>query len=87
MKTKNFWQIKQKENTNNLFYVLAYVPPAASNRFFIFRQSLINEMMKKYETSGIKYDPRFSGINWGMALSQENMWSELPLSSEASAVA
>ncbi|MCA1969231.1 MAG: hypothetical protein LDL42_08875, partial [Rhizobium sp.] len=35
MKTKNFWQIKQKKQTDNLFYVLAYVPTGLPNRFFI----------------------------------------------------
>lgn len=85
LKTRNFWQIRQKEQTENLFYVLAYVPTGSTNRFFIFSQKQLTETMYRYETSGVKYDPRFSGINWGMALSQENLWEELPLASKVAA--
>jgi len=85
MKTKNFWQIKQKKQTDNLFYVLAYVPTGLPNRFFIFNQKRLTETMNNYQFSGVKFDPRFSGINWGMALPQEGMWEELPIADKVEA--
>ncbi|MCD2171917.1 hypothetical protein [Rhizobium sp. C4] len=78
-KSKNFWQIKKKEPTDNLFYVLAYVPAGASNRFFIFSQSRLNEKLDEYEVSGVRFDPRFSGMNWTTAYAQENRWDVLPI--------
>lgn len=85
MKTKNFWQIKQKKQTDNLFYVLAYVPTGLPNRFFIFNQKRLTEAMNNYQFSGVKFDLRFSGINWGMALPQEGMWEELPIADKVEA--
>src|SRR6266700_2032822 len=31
----NFWPVRPKKKTKNLFYVLAFVPKGANNQFFI----------------------------------------------------
>ena len=34
--------------------------------------------MSAYEHSGVKFDPRFSGINWTMPFPYEDKWELLP---------
>lgn len=77
--TKNFWRIRAKDERPDLFYVLCYVGDPSSNRFFPLSQSKLRELMDRYRTSGIKYDERFAGFNWGDALGYENDWDQLPL--------
>jgi hypothetical protein len=76
--TKNFWRIRQKTKRTNLFYVLAYVPIGRSNRFFVLPQRELSKLMKEYEHSGIKFDPRFSGVNWTTPFPYEDKWKLLP---------
>jgi hypothetical protein len=78
-RTRNFWQIKKKSATENLFYVLAYVPTGGTNHYFVFSQKMINEKLDQYAASGVKFDPRFSGMNWTTAHAQEDKWDDLPL--------
>ena len=77
--TKNFWRIKAKEKRHDLFYVLCFVGDPAYNRFFPMSQSALHNLMDAYRNSGVKYDERFSGFNWGSALSFENEWGQLPI--------
>lgn len=39
---KNFWAVKPKPIKPGLFYILAFVPDAASNQFFILTQVEVN---------------------------------------------
>jgi hypothetical protein len=43
--TKNYWQIKKKETTHNLFYILALVPEGMPNQFFIMSQAQVNQFI------------------------------------------
>jgi hypothetical protein len=78
-RTKNFWRITPKPARDNLYYVLSYVP--ATNeypRFFVLSQKTLSKLMIEYEHSGIKFDPRFSGINWTTPAPHEDKWDILP---------
>ena len=77
-KTNSFWRIRSKGVKANLFFVLALVPPGKPNRFFILSHDQVNRLMKAYERSGVKYDPRFSGFNPGSAVPYEDKWDALP---------
>lgn len=75
----NFWQIRQKPPTPDLYYVLTLVRRGAPNRFFPFAQPMLTDLMIAYQHSGVKFDPRFTGINWGAALPHEDNWGSLPV--------
>jgi len=77
--TPNFWRIKAKAERTDLFYVLCYVGDPSRNRFFPMSQTTLLALMEKYRTSGVKYDERFSGFNWGDAKPYESLWDQLPL--------
>jgi len=80
--TKNFWRIKAKQPMETLYYVLCYVPPyRPDNMFFPMSQSILLDLMTRYQFSGVKYDERFSGFNWGAALPHLGKWSALPIDS------
>ena len=77
--TKNFWRVKSKADTANLFYVLCYVAPlGSSTRFFVLPQTELKVLMQKYERSGVKFDPKWSGFNWTSCLPFEDRWDSLP---------
>lgn len=77
--TKNFWRIKQKVETPNLFYVLCLVgAPGQGARFFVLPQPDLIKLMREYEMSGVKFDPSWSGINWGACIPYEGRWDLLP---------
>lgn len=81
----NFWQIRAKPPRPNLYYVLCLDPSGGANRFFPLSQVTLNAHLSAYEKSGVKYDERFSGMNWGTASTHENDWAALPLASTGSA--
>lgn len=77
--SKNFWRIKDKPTTANLFYVLCYVAPLKeASRFFILSQAQVKRLMQQYEVSGVKYDPNWSGFNWTTCYEFEGKWDLLP---------
>lgn len=76
--TKNFWRIRPKAKRDDLFYILAYVPKESTNRFFVLDQLQLNALIADYEISGVKFDPRFPGINWTTPHRFENQWDRLP---------
>ncbi len=76
--TKNFWRIKQKIKRRNLFYVLAYVPNGSPNQMFILPQRVLSKLMNEYEHSGVKFDARFSGVNWTAPFPFKDKWELLP---------
>ena len=77
--TRNFWRIKAKDRRDDLFYVLAYVGEPSRNRLLPMTQQTLSDLMHRYQHSGVRYDERFSGFNWGDALACEDAWHELPI--------
>lgn len=77
--TRSFWRIKGKPERADLFYVLCYVGDPSRNRFFPMSQTTLHELMEDYRKSGVKYDERFAGFNWGDATRYEDAWDQLPL--------
>ena len=77
-RTKNFWQITAKPARDNLYYVLSYVPTDQPPRFYVLSQRRLSKLMHQYQHSGVKFDPKFSGINWKTPFPYENNWAILP---------
>jgi hypothetical protein len=67
-----FWPLRRKSATENLFYVLALVPEAKENRFFILTQDQANEGI---EAAG---SPTFQGIDAAFADGFRDKWDSLP---------
>lgn len=79
--TRNFWRIKAKPLQPNLYYVLTFVSgPGVLAEFYPMSQPTLIRLMGEYQARPtIKFDERFSGINWGDAKPYRDRWSELPL--------
>lgn len=77
-KANSFWRIRNRKTLPNLFYVLAVVPRSKPNSFFVLSHAEVNRLMKAYERSGVKYDPRFSGFNPGSIAPYKDRWDVLP---------
>jgi len=67
---KNPWFVRRKAKTDNLFYVLACVPPGKANQFFIMSQATANEL--------IRGDTSSSDILWNTGLPHLDKWDILP---------
>ena len=75
----SFWQVKEREEIrDDLFYVLAFVPPNKPNRYFVLSHGDVHGLIEDYKTSGVKYDPRFPGFNWTDCHGFEDQWGRLP---------
>ena len=85
----NFWRVREKESTDQLFYVFALVPSDTDkpNRFFILTQNQANEGIQTDWTaavarrkakgrSGLPAD--VTGVTWKFAESYEGKWKTLP---------
>ena len=73
------WMVKDKAVREGLFYILAYVPQAAANQFWVLPQADINRLLGEYRTSGIKYSPSHpSGFNWTTPAAFKDRWEILP---------
>ena len=76
---RGFWQVREREKIHDdLFYILAFVPPNKPNRYFILSHEDVHGLIQDYKTSGVKYDPRFPGFNWAACHGFENQWNRLP---------
>ena len=84
---RNFWLVSAKPAHLNLFYVFAYVPDDAPNRFFILTQDQVNEGIvadsdRARERAAAKgrtiNEADFTGISWAVAERYENAWETLP---------
>ncbi|MHB8653435.1 MAG: hypothetical protein ACYDA9_06115 [Terriglobia bacterium] len=69
---RNFWPVRQKATTEKLFYVLAFVPEARENSFFILTQDQANEGIVAAES------PEFPGIDSKFAEQFKDKWDSLP---------
>lgn len=70
LRSKNAWFVRRKPRTENLFYVLALVPPGEANQFFIMSQTTANEL--------IRGDTPASDIRWSNSLPHLDRWDVLP---------
>jgi hypothetical protein len=75
----NPWLIKRKPNNARLFYILAFVPAAAPNEFFVMSQStatsLIEDELKRLKRPD---DYPVTGIVWDLAAKHKDRWDILP---------
>lgn len=62
-----------------MFYILAFVPNDAANRFFVLSQGQLNKYIQT-ELTRLKRpdDYPMTGILWKQALAHENAWDQLP---------
>ncbi len=84
----NFWAVRAKPDRVGLFYVLAYVPDSAANRYFILSQTDMNaeidaEIQRARERARLRRGSdekaaAFPGIPWAVAACHENAWDVLP---------
>ena len=76
---RNPWVLKRKAPRDDLFYILAFVPPDAPNEFFIMSQQqanhLIDDELKRLKR---RYDYSPTGFLWTQALDFRNNWDILP---------
>lgn len=86
---RNFWAVSKKaDRPDVLFYVLAFVPEGAPNRYFILTQAEVNagidEVAAKAQASAIAkgkdgpWTDKFPGIDWKYAEKFEDRWDRLP---------
>jgi hypothetical protein len=75
--TKNPWWVKPKTPRNNLFYVLAYVPTSAPNKFFVMTQNEVNESVQT-ELTRLKRPNNYSFQGFTVAVPHEDAWTILP---------
>ena len=85
---RNFWAVAAKPERPGLFYVLAFVPDDAPNRFFILTQAQVNveieaEIERARERArakgrGVEKAEAFPGVGWKFAEMFENAWDALP---------
>ncbi len=75
---KNFWLIKEDKVQDDLYFVLALVPPEPENfpRYFIMTgKEIIKEIRawtREHPTD------KMTGFNWSRALEYEDLWDKLP---------
>jgi hypothetical protein len=70
--SRSFWFVRQKATTEKLFYVLAFVPEAHENNFFILTQDQANEGIVAAESLVS------TGIDWKFAERFKDKWDSLP---------
>lgn len=84
--TRNFWTVKSKPLRDNLYYVLAFVPTAAANRYFILSQAEADEEIvadTEYRRQRAENEGRIAGEGWtGLAFATaekyHDAWDKLP---------
>jgi hypothetical protein len=70
LRSKNTWFVRRKPKTQNLFYVLACVPPGKPNQFFLMNQATADRL--------IRGDTSASDIPWRDCLPHLDRWDALP---------
>jgi hypothetical protein len=70
LRSKNTWFVRRKPKTENLFYVLACVPPGEPNQFFVMSQATADNL--------IRGDTAASDIRWSDCLPHLDKWDVLP---------
>jgi hypothetical protein len=82
---KNYWAVRSKKRSSRIyFYVFAFVPDSACNRFFVLTQAQVNAELDtdrgKARARGRPDDKieLFPGISWKSAEKFEDAWKVLP---------
>jgi len=85
---KNFWAVRKKPDKAGVYYVLAFVPQDAPNRYFILTQAQINAGIEaefaRAQAAAIakgkadNWVEKFPGVAWSYAEQWENSWLSLP---------
>ena len=78
--SRSFWRIKSKPQKAELWYILPLVRLDKETEFFIMSEEEVRHEQEIYKNSGIKYDDRFSGFNWGTCKKYggSTCWERLP---------
>lgn len=81
--THNFWLVQARENRDDLFFVLVYLPKDFEQpQYFILMCAEMmakrDEYRKHIEARSGKYRDDLGGMNWGTAMTYENCWGTLP---------
>ena len=84
---KNFWGVRKRGLTENLFYIFAFVPDNATNQFYILTQGQVNDEIEngfarararaKAKNKSDDKAELFPGLEWKF-VSQFNKWDVLP---------
>lgn len=85
---RNFWAVRKKPEKPDVFYVFAFVPDSAPNRYFILTQAEVNLAIDAEYTkvqaaavakgSKTNWIDKFPGISWLNAEPSEGRWDILP---------
>ncbi len=83
---RNYWLVGEKTPKVGLFYVFAFVPDDAANRFFVLTQDEVNAEIaadtaaghQRAETKGHVMRDFQTGIRFAVAEKYENAWPTLP---------
>lgn len=83
---RNFWLVKPKPDRRGLYYVLAFVPRGAGNRYFVLSQAGANAEIAANERAcaelaaakGKVAAPGFEGIPFAAAEKYADAWQALP---------
>jgi hypothetical protein len=88
---KAFWPVTRKPPNLRVFYVLAFVPDNAPNRFFVLTQAEVTAAIdgniltyrdklraKGKITTGEEVAKWMTGIEWRFLDGHENKWEKLP---------
>lgn len=78
-KLPNSWPVKPKPVRIGLYFILAFVPLNAVNRFFIMTQEEVYAELAAYnESHDRSSNYGFQGVTLTMARTHENEWGKLP---------
>ncbi len=83
---RNYWLVTEKPPKAGLFYVFAFVPDDATNRFFILTQEAVNAELaadvatarERAKARGKSMREGMTGISFKAAQKYENLWDTLP---------
>ncbi|HEX8817155.1 MAG TPA: hypothetical protein VF753_16780 [Terriglobales bacterium] len=89
---KNSWNLKEKGDWENLYYILVYFPRHKSNvtlgtgkpktrdtdRFFILTQKEAKELVREYRRERPGDSGKAPGFNFNYPMAFESLWNKLP---------
>jgi tetratricopeptide (TPR) repeat protein len=83
LSSRTFWLIQRREPSDELFFVLVYLPKNHQPpQFYIVSSEELmgkrDEYRQHIETTGGSYREDLGGINWGTALDYQDRWDTLP---------
>ena len=85
---RNFWAVRKKPERQDIYYVFAFVPEGAANRYFIMSQARVNIGIETEHANaqaradakgrGTNWMDTFPGVTWRYAEDFEDDWTQLP---------